>query len=49
VSYLPFQPGVPYAGSKFAHRLRCGVALVMFLFGAAAIVTFPFAALREHF
>jgi hypothetical protein len=46
VSYLPESPESVVAGPVFAHKIRCVVGAVMMLFGAAAVVVFPGAALQ---
>jgi hypothetical protein len=47
VSYLPAQPERVFPHTVLAHKIRCGVAVALFGFGAVAVILFPIGALRE--
>ena len=47
VSYLPAQPDKIFPHTVVAHKIRCGVALVLIGLGAVAIVLFPISAVRD--
>ena len=47
VSYLPANPKQIFAGPVWGHRVRCGIAAGLMLFGAAAVFVFPIGGIRE--
>ncbi|MFO1499446.1 MAG: DUF3592 domain-containing protein [Verrucomicrobiota bacterium] len=47
ISYLPGEPDKVFPHAVVAHQFRCGIAVVMMIFGAAAVGVFPIAALSE--
>ena len=47
ISYLPAQPQTIFPHTVRAHKIRCGVAVVLMAVGAIAAVVFPVAAVRD--
>ena len=47
VSYLPAQPDRIFPHAVIAHKIRCGIAVVLIGLGAVALVLFPTSAVRD--
>jgi hypothetical protein len=47
VSYLPAKPEAVFQGPPFAHKFRCGVAVVLMAFGLVAVIVFPVGGIKE--